>query len=140
MLCYVAMKKKKIVTKFYQKLSNPDVYLNWNSSALHKWKRGTLTTLTQPANMICSKQNYWTLKHLKTYFSEKNSYPNCLIRHVFAQFKFINDSSLSPYTIETIQVLANANETMTYVTSTLSIRQRQWFNHFLKKTFKSASS
>ena len=58
MLCYVAMKKKKIVTKFYQKLSNPDVNLNWNSSALHKWKRGTLTTLTQPANMICLKQNY----------------------------------------------------------------------------------
>ena len=65
------------------------------------------------------------VKHLKTYFSEKNSYPNCLIRHVFAQVKFINDSSLSPYTIETIQVPANANETMTYVTSSLSIRQRQ---------------
>ena len=53
---------------------------------------------------------------------EKNNYPKWVIRQIFTQVKFINDSNLSPPTIETIEVPANENETVTkkkYVTFTL---------------------
>ena len=45
---------ENIVTTVYRKVTNADVYLNWNSFAPHSWKRGTLKTLTQRAYMICS--------------------------------------------------------------------------------------
>ena len=45
--------EENIVTTVYRKVTNADVCLNWNSFALHSWKRGTLT-LTQCAYMICS--------------------------------------------------------------------------------------
>ena len=43
-----------IITTVYGKVTNADVYLNWNSFAPHSWKRGTLKTLTQCAHLICS--------------------------------------------------------------------------------------
>ena len=43
----------------------------------------------------------------------KNNYSKWVIRHTFTQLKFINDSNLPPPTIETIEVPANENETVT---------------------------
>ena len=53
------------------------------------------------------------LKHLEKDFVEESSYSKWVIRHFFTQVKFINDSNLSPPTIETIDVPANENETVT---------------------------
>ena len=105
---------ENIVTTVYRKVTNPDVYLNWNSFAPHT-KRGTLKTLTQRAYMTClTKELLDTeLKHLEKVYVEKNNYPKWVIRQVITQGKFINDSNLSPPTIETIEVLAHENETVT---------------------------
>ena len=37
---------ENFVTTVYRKVTNADVYFNWNSFAPHSWKRGTLKTLT----------------------------------------------------------------------------------------------
>ena len=50
------------------------------------------------------------LKHLEKVFVDKNNYPKWVIRKVFAKLKFINDSSLSPPTIDTMKIPANRNE------------------------------
>ena len=44
---------ENIVPTVYRKVTNADVYLNWNSFAPRSWKQGTLETLTQRAYMIC---------------------------------------------------------------------------------------
>ena len=89
------------VTTVYRKVSNADVYLDWISSAPHSWKRGTLKTLSQRAYMIFSttKLLHTELKYLEKVFVEKKNYPKWVIRQVFTQVKFINDSNLSPPTI-----------------------------------------
>ena len=56
---------------------------------------------------------YNDLKHLKKVFTDKNNYPKWVIGHEFTQVKFINNSNLSPPTIETIDVPANENKAVT---------------------------
>ena len=56
---------------------------------------------------------YNDLKHLKKVFTDKNNYPKWVIEHEFTQVKFINNSNLSPPTIETIDVPANENKAVT---------------------------
>ena len=41
---------------------------------------------------------------------EKNDFPKWVIRQIFTQVNFFNDSNLSPTTIETIEVPVNENE------------------------------
>ena len=91
------------------------MYLNWNSFALHSWKQGTLKTLTQRPYMIWSTTELLDteLKYLEKVFVEKNNYLKWVIKHIFTQVKFINGSNSSPPTIETIEVPANENETVT---------------------------
>ena len=105
---------ENIVTTVYRKVTNADVYLNWHSFAPQR-KRGTLKTITQRAYMICLTTELLDteLKHLQKVYVEKNNYPKWVIRQVITQGKFINDSNLSPPTIETIEVLAHENETAT---------------------------
>ena len=69
--------EENIVTTDYQKVTNTDAYLNWNSFAPHSWKRGTLKTLTQRAYMICSTTELLDteLKNLEV-FLEKNNFRN----------------------------------------------------------------
>ena len=43
---------------------------------------------------------------------EKNNYLKWVIRQIFTQVKFINDSNSSPLIIKTIEVPANENETV----------------------------
>ena len=106
---------ENIVTTVYRKVTNADVYLNWNLFCPHSWKRGTLKTLTQRAYMICSTTEFLDteLKHLEEVFVEKNNYPKWVFRQIFTQVEFIHDSNLSPPTIETIEVPTNENETLT---------------------------
>ena len=112
------------VTKVYGEVTNADVYFNWNAFAPHTWERGTLKTLAQRAYMICSAKDLLDteLKHLEKVFVEKNNYSKWVIRQVFTQVKFDNDSNLSPPTIEAIEVPANENGSSkeAYVASTLS--------------------
>ena len=65
--------------------------------------------------MICSTTEllYTELKHLENVFVEKNNYPKLVISQIFTQVKFINNSNLSPPTIETIEVPTNENKTVT---------------------------
>ena len=123
-----------------QKVTNTDVYLNWNSFAPGSWKQGTLKTLTQCTYMICSITELLDteLKYLKKVFVEKTNYPKWVIRQIFTQVKFINDSNLSPPTIKTIQVPVNGNETVTKKHMLLLPYQgdRHWFNQILKKKFE----
>ena len=65
--------------------------------------------------MICSTTELLDteLKHLEKVLVEKNDYPKWVISQIFTQVKFINNSNLSPPTIETIEVPANENKTVT---------------------------
>ena len=65
--------------------------------------------------MICSTTELLDTdrKYLGKVFLEKNNYPKWVIRHIFRQVKFINGTNLSPPTIETIEIPANENETVT---------------------------
>ena len=53
------------------------------------------------------------LKHLEKVFVDKIKFLKWVIRQAFAQVKFINESNLLPSTIETIEVPANENKTVT---------------------------
>ena len=53
------------------------------------------------------------LKHFREGFCWEKKLSGCAIRQIFTQVKFINDSNLSPPAIETIEVPANENETVT---------------------------
>ena len=91
----------------YRKVTNADVYLNWNSFVLQILKRGTIKTLSQREYMICfiAKLCDTELKLLEKVFAGKNNYLKRLIRQVFTQLKFNNCSNLLPPTIETIEHL-----------------------------------
>ena len=106
---------KNIVPRVYRKVTSADVYLNWNSFAPRSWKQGTLKTLTQRAYMICSTTELLDTEHkyLEKVFLEKNNYLKWVNRQLLTQIKFINGSNLSSPTIETKEVLANENETVT---------------------------
>ena len=107
--------RESIVTTVYRKITNADVYINWNLFAPHSCKRGTLKTLTQRAYMICSTTELLDteIKYLEKVLVVKNNYPKWIIRQIFTQVKFINDSDLSPPAMETIEVPANENEIVT---------------------------
>ena len=38
---------QNIITTVYRKVTNSDIYLNWNSFYPQSWKRGTLKSLVQ---------------------------------------------------------------------------------------------
>ena len=75
---------ENIVTEVYRKVTNADMYLNWNSFSSHSWKRGTLKTLAQRAYVMCSTRKLLDteLKYLEKVFMEKNNYPKWVIRQI----------------------------------------------------------
>ena len=76
------------MTTVYQKVTNTDVYLNWNSFAPHSSKQGTLKTLTQRVYMICSTAELLNteLKHLEKVSVENSNYPKWVIRQGFTKW------------------------------------------------------
>ena len=67
-----------INTTVYRKSTNNDIYLNWESFAPDKWKRGTLKTLTKRAYDVCSNQELLQkeLNYIEKVFRANNNYLN----------------------------------------------------------------
>ena len=59
---------RELTTTVYRKKTNNDIYLNWNAFAPVSWKRGTLRTLVQRADLVCLKED---LFKRRTYPSRK---------------------------------------------------------------------
>ena len=78
-----------ITTTVYQKDSNSDVCLHWDSFTPITWKRGTLKTLVERAYLICSTPSLLEkeLTHIRTVFRNTNGYPDWVINRVFKQVK-----------------------------------------------------
>ena len=68
----------------YRKSTNNDIYLNWESFAPGKWKRGTLKTYH-----VCSNQELLQkeLKYIEKVFRANNNYPNWVIKKVLQKAK-----------------------------------------------------
>ena len=92
----------EIETTVYRKPTDNDIYLNWNSFAPIKWKRGTLRTLLLRAHTICSNENHLKteLKHLHKAFIETNGYPEWIYKQVYQKIKAdkerINNEDVTP--------------------------------------------
>ena len=73
----------------YRKSTNNDIYLNWESFAPEKWKRGTLKTLTKRPYDVCSTQELLQkeLHYIEKVFCVDNNYPNWVIKKVLKQAK-----------------------------------------------------
>ena len=80
---------KDITPTVYQKESNSDVYLHWDSFTSISWKRRTLKTLVERGYFICSTPRLLEkgLTHIKTIFRTTNGYHNWIINQVFEQVK-----------------------------------------------------
>ena len=78
-----------INTTVYRKSTNNDIYLNWESFAPDKWKRGTLKTLTKRAYDVCSNQELLQkeLNYIGKVFRANNNYANWVINKVLQQAK-----------------------------------------------------
>ena len=78
-----------ITTTVYQKESNSNVYLHWDSFTPISWKRGILKTLVERAYLICSTPRLLEkeLTPTRTAFRNTNGYPNWIINQVFKQVK-----------------------------------------------------
>ena len=76
-----------INTRVYRKISNNDIYLNWEYFAPDKLKWGTLKTLTKRAYHVCSNQELLQkeLNYIEKAFCANNNYPNLVIKNVLQQ-------------------------------------------------------
>ena len=79
----------KIETTVYRKITNNDIYLNWDSFAPVTWKRGTLKTMFNRAYIVCSTDYHLKkeLDHLRYAFEKHNNYPKWIIKQVAKQVK-----------------------------------------------------
>ena len=70
-----------IVTTLFRKLTNNEIYLNWNVFAPDTWKRGILKTLVERAYIVCSTNELLPeeLKYFVKVFRETNNYPHYVI-------------------------------------------------------------
>ena len=78
---------QNIITIVYRKVTNSDIYLNWNSFCPQGWKRETLKSLAQRAHLICSTEDLLKteLNHIQKVFSEINDFPLWVIKQIFAE-------------------------------------------------------
>ena len=78
-----------IDTIVYQKPTNTDIYMNWNSFAPENWKKSTLKMLIKCAYTICSQEYLLEteLQHLERVFIEINGYPSEVVRRIMQQVK-----------------------------------------------------
>ena len=72
---YFRVEREINLYKVYRKVTNSDVYLNWNAFAPISWKSCTLKTLIERAYLICSPDElrYRELKHIEKVFYESKS-------------------------------------------------------------------
>ena len=71
----------KIDITVYRKPTNTDIYLNWNSHAPTKWKRGTLRTILSCAYTMYSSERYFheEIKYIQYTFKRVNNYHKYVI-------------------------------------------------------------
>ena len=76
-----------IVTTIFRKLTNNEIYLNWNVFAPDTWKRGILKTLVERAYIVCSTNELLPkeLKYFVNVFRETNNYPHYVIQQILKQ-------------------------------------------------------
>ena len=76
-----------IVTTLFRKLTNNEIYLNWNVFAPDTWKRGILKTLVERAYIVCSTNGLLPkeLKYFVNVFRETNNYPHYVIQQILKQ-------------------------------------------------------
>lgn len=87
----------KLKTSVLRKLTNTDIYMNWNIRAPTDWKIETLKTLIKLAKTLCSNENSLKteIEHLRRVFVETNGYPRNIVNRVINQKVLLN--------LETIQ-------------------------------------
>ena len=78
---------QNIITTVCRKVTDPGIYLNWNSFCPQSWKRGTLKSLIQRAHLICSTEDLLKteLNHIQKVFLEINDFPLWVIKQIFAE-------------------------------------------------------
>ena len=76
-----------INTTVYRKSTNNDIYLNWESFALDKWKWGTLKTLSKRAYDVCSNQELLQKELNYTEKAFRVNYPNWVIKKLLQEAK-----------------------------------------------------
>ena len=71
-------------TTVYQKPTQNDMYLHWDSFAPESWKQGTLKTLLLRAHILCSNQHLLEkkIKHPEHVFVKINCYPTWVVRQI----------------------------------------------------------
>ena len=87
-----------IDTAVYRKETNTDLYINWNSYAPEKWKKGTLKNLIKWAFTICNQPYFLNaeLEHLQFVFVNINGYPVNLIKRTIEQVRKDIDKERQP--------------------------------------------
>ena len=83
---------QNIITTVFRKVTNSNIYLNWNSFCPQSWKRGSLKSLVQRAHLICSTQDLLKteLDHIPKVFLERNNFPLWVIKQIFGEEDQIN--------------------------------------------------
>ena len=71
----------------YRKVTNSDIYLNWNSFCSQSWKQATLKPLVQRRHLICLTDDLLKteLNHIQKVFLEMNDFPLWVIKQIFAE-------------------------------------------------------
>ena len=87
----------KIDTTVYEKPTNADVYLNWNTHAPTTWKRGTLRTILSRAYTICSSETYLNeeIKYIELTFEKVNNYPKYVITQLKPEVKLKHTQNMN---------------------------------------------
>ena len=78
---------QNVVTTVYRKVTNSDIYLNWNLFCPQSWKRGTLKSLVQRAHLIGSTEDLLKteLNHIQKVLLEINDFPLWVIKQIFPE-------------------------------------------------------
>ena len=78
---------QNIITTVYRKVTNSNIYLNWNSLCPQSCKQGTLKSLVQRTHLICSAEDLLKteLNHIQKVFLEINDFPLWVIKQIFAE-------------------------------------------------------
>ena len=78
---------QNIITTVYRKVTDPDIYLNWNSFCPQSQKRGILKSLVQRAHLIYLTEDLFKteLNHIQKVFLEINDFPLWVIIQILAE-------------------------------------------------------
>ena len=98
---YVTIKSSNnndIETTTYQKATNTNIYIHWNSHAPVEWKTGTLRNLLKRAKTVCSNDFLLDkeVKYLMKIFNEINGYSKIIANRIIQKEIYQNQTELKP--------------------------------------------